>query len=58
MTLGIHLVAIKTYGWDTYFRYLADVLYRPRSRNAQTILDQGRFLNQDLLDAGVVAPVR
>lgn len=46
-------VIIKTYGSDKYERYLVDVLYLDKKSEPGKILAEGRFLNQDLLDAGL-----
>ena len=46
------LVAFRTYKTDIYARYIADVFYDPAARERTAIVTQGRFLNQELLDAG------
>jgi len=43
-------VVIKTHGRDKYDRYLADVFYLKGEDNPQTVLYNGAFLNQKLLD--------
>ena len=49
---GVRKIAIKTYGSDRYDRYLADVMYRRGELDTDRILENGRFLNQELLDEG------
>ena len=49
---GCELVAFRTYKTDIYARYIADVFYDPAARERTAIVTQGRFLNQELLDAG------
>ena len=50
-------VVLETFRADPYGRYLAHVFYwgsrRREKASAETILDKGRFLNQELLDAGL-----
>jgi endonuclease YncB( thermonuclease family) len=48
-------IVIKTYRRDMYARYVADVRYLPGSEDGAEIMEQGRFLNQELLDAGLVS---
>ncbi|MFC1808666.1 DUF1016 N-terminal domain-containing protein [Candidatus Omnitrophota bacterium] len=45
-------VLIKTYSSDIYGRYVADLLYLPRETNPLRIQKEGKYLNQQLLDAG------
>lgn len=51
------LIGIKTYRPDKYSRYLADVFYLPEEKNPQTIIKEGIFLNQQLLDHGLAVKV-
>ncbi|MBL7196592.1 MAG: thermonuclease family protein [Candidatus Omnitrophica bacterium] len=46
-------VIIKTHGSDKYDRYLVDVFYLVDEENPQVVLEQGTFLNQQLLDLGL-----
>jgi endonuclease YncB( thermonuclease family) len=46
-------VIIKTHQSDKYDRYLADVFYSPRGKDAEKVLKEGVFLNQELLDLGL-----
>ena len=43
-------IIIKTYKKEKYGRYLADIYYQKNELNPQTILSQGHFLNQQLLE--------
>jgi endonuclease YncB( thermonuclease family) len=45
-------VVIRTYGTGVHGRYVADVLFSPGVSNTDQIIEKGRFLNQELLDAG------
>ena len=47
------VIGIKTYRADKYSRYLADVFYLPGEKNPQTIISEGIFLNQQLIDNGL-----
>jgi len=49
----IPFVIIKTHGSDKYDRYLVDVFYLVDEENSQFVLEQGIFLNQQLLDLGL-----
>ena len=46
-------VVLKTYRPDKYGRYLADLYYLPKESDPQTVAQEGRFLNQELLDEGL-----
>lgn len=46
-------VIIKTHSPDKYGRYLVDVFYQRGEDNPPTVLEQGIFLNQQLLDLGL-----
>ncbi len=50
----IPFIILKTSQIDMYHRYLADVFYLPEESNPHIVAAKGRFLNQELLDAGVV----
>jgi len=47
-------IIVQTSQIDMYHRYLADVFYLPGENTPAVVAARGRFLNQDLLDAGVV----
>ncbi|MFC1645662.1 DUF1016 N-terminal domain-containing protein [Candidatus Omnitrophota bacterium] len=49
----VSFVIIKTHSPDKYGRYLSDVFYLPKSDNPQTALNEGIFLNQELLNLGL-----
>lgn len=42
---------IRTYGTGVHGRYVADVLYLPGVADADQVIEKGRFLNQELLEA-------
>lgn len=46
-------VVVKTHQSDKYDRYLADLFYLSGTDNPQAALEQGVFLNQELLDSGL-----
>ncbi len=50
-------IVIKTYGNDKYGRRLADVLHLHGEEDPKKILEKGYFLNQELLDVGLVDPL-
>jgi len=50
----VTFVIVKTYSAEKYDRYLTDIFYLPGEEDPQTVADQGQFLNQELLDAGLV----
>jgi endonuclease YncB( thermonuclease family) len=45
-------IAIKTYGSDSYGRFLVDVFYKEGETEASRILEEGTFLNNEVLEAG------
>lgn len=47
------VLVFKTHKSDKYARYLVDVLCMPGSRDRETILRSGTYLNQDMLDRGL-----
>lgn len=49
----VSFAVIKTHGSDKYDRYLTDIFYLKGQSNPQTVLEEGTFLNQDLLDRGL-----
>ncbi len=46
-------IAIKTYYRDKFSRYLADVFFIKRETDLDRIVEEGTFLNQELLDEGL-----
>ena len=56
---GLDFIVIKTYKdrVDKYDRYLVDVFYSRDERNPQKVLEEGIFLNQELLDKGLATLV-
>jgi endonuclease YncB( thermonuclease family) len=53
---AIDFVIVATHRTDRYGRYLADVRYLPGTMEPEVVLEEGRLLNQELLDRGVVRP--
>jgi len=53
----VSFVVIKTHGSDKYDRYLADVFYQKDEENPQSVLSEGIFLNQELLDLGLAIKI-
>ncbi|MFC1646032.1 DUF1016 N-terminal domain-containing protein [Candidatus Omnitrophota bacterium] len=49
----VKFVIAKTYKSDKYERYLTDIFYQSNEENLETVLEQGIFLNQELLDEGL-----
>ena len=47
-------VVIKTYKSDKYDRYLTDIFYLPEEIDSYRLAREGIFLNQELLDRGLV----
>lgn len=50
---NVAFIVIKTHGSDKYDRYLVDIFYSSRETDAETMLEQGTYLNQELLDLGL-----
>ncbi|MCP5468808.1 MAG: thermonuclease family protein [Deltaproteobacteria bacterium] len=48
------LILIKTYKTDKYGRYIADVIYHPVWTDPAKVFKEGIYLNQELLDEGLV----
>ncbi len=46
-------IAIKTYYRDKFTRYLADVFFIKRETDLNKVIEEGIFLNQQLLDEGL-----
>ena len=51
--LNLPFIVIKTYSRDIYLRYLADVFYLPDNEDVYTVAEKGKYLNQELIDAGL-----
>lgn len=49
----VDFVLVKTHKSDKYERYLTDVFYLAGEENPQRVLEEGIFLNQELLDLGL-----
>jgi endonuclease YncB( thermonuclease family) len=50
----IEFIVIKTYKTDMYGRYVADVFYHPTIKKKEDVYSKGFYLNEDLLNAGLV----
>ena len=44
---------LRTYSYDKYARYLADIFYLPGVSSYERICSDGLYLNQELLDKGL-----
>jgi len=51
------LVAIKTFKFGMYGRYIVDVYYLPKEKNPEVIVEKGKLLNQVLIDKGLARRV-
>ena len=49
-------LVVRTYKQEKYGRFLADVFYKSGTDDAELILNEGVFLNQELLDLGLAVP--
>lgn len=49
---GCPFLVIKTYWRDKFTRYLADVFYDKNETDYDSLIQDGKFLNQELLDKG------
>jgi len=47
---AVEFVVVKTYKSDKYDRYLSDIFFMAGESEPQTVLEQGVFLNQELLE--------
>ena len=47
---GIPFVVVKSHGRDKFDRYLMDVYYKPNEQDPLKVLEEGLFLNQELLN--------
>ncbi len=46
-------IVLTTSRTDLYDRYVADVFYLPEEEDAGVILAEGRYLNRELVEAGL-----
>jgi endonuclease YncB( thermonuclease family) len=51
---SVEFIVIKTHGGDKYDRYLAGIFYLPGENDPQRVAHDGIYLNQELLDHGLV----
>jgi micrococcal nuclease len=49
----VSFIIIKTHSHDKYDRYLVDVFFLEGNAKEEDVLRNGRFLNQEILDAGM-----
>lgn len=54
----VEFIVVKTYKEDKYERYLADIFYQAKQENLEIVLEEGSFLNQELLDKGLASIVQ
>ena len=47
---GLPFVVVKSHGRDKFDRYLMDVYYKPNEQDPYKVLEEGIFLNQELLN--------
>ena len=47
---GVPFVVVKSHGRDKFDRYLMDVYYKPNEQDPYKVLEEGIFLNQELLN--------
>ncbi len=47
---GCKFIAVKTYWRDKFTRYLADIYYKKGEVDLYKLAQEGRFMNQELLD--------
>ena len=52
---GCKFIAIKTYWRDKFARSIADIFYNDQSLGLNSLIQNGKFLNQELLDEGLAA---
>lgn len=53
----VDFVVIQTNKLDIYGRYVAHLFYAPDEKQSAVVFSKGRYLNQELLDAGMAAPL-
>lgn len=51
----IPFIVIKTYKTDMYGRFVADVFYHPTLKNKEGVAEDGIFLNQEIIKAGLAS---
>ena len=51
--LNLPFAVIKTYSCDNYLRYLADVFYLPGNGAVYSVVEKGKYLNQELIVEGL-----
>ncbi len=49
-------VVVRTFKWEKYGRYLADVFYLPHEKDPHIVAAKGLCLNQELLKRGLAVP--
>ena len=47
---GCKFIAVKTYWRDKFTRYIADIFYDKKETDLANLIQNGKFLNQELLD--------
>ena len=50
----VEFVVVKTHKSDKYDRYLTDIFYLKDEDNPLAVLEEGTFLNQELLDISIL----
>ncbi len=50
---GCKFIAVKTYWRDKFTRYLVDIFYKKKETDFIKVIENGKFLNQELLDEGL-----
>lgn len=53
----VSFLIFKTHGSEKYDRYLVDVFYLKNEKSEQKILNEGIFLNNELVDESFAEPV-
>lgn len=54
---GLPFVIIKSYWKGKFGRYLTDIFYLHGENDPNVVMEKGNFLNQELLDKGLVTPL-
>ncbi|MCE9501569.1 MAG: thermonuclease family protein [Leptospira sp.] len=52
---SVKFIVVKTHGVDLYGRYLADVYFSEKEKEIEKVLERGNFLNNELLESGLVS---
>ena len=55
---GLPFVGVTTTKPDKYDRYLADIFYLRGEQDGQRVIDEGAFLNRELVRQGLATRVR